>query len=192
VGYLSAGRILGGMRRSRAVLVVLCLAACASTRVVDRAEDGTPILIGGAQPDAASLERLQSFHGAIKTVVNLRGESPGEAWYVRERDGVAAIDAKWIQLPTSGYLVPPPSTVARFFDIMEDRANWPVFVHCQMGIHRTGLMLALYRMQYQGWTGEQAWAEMKANGFKWTRVDRSAVEAYVRTYTPDPRRTIQR
>ena len=180
------------MRRRGAVLAVLWLAACASTRVVDRAADGTPILIGGAQPDAESLERLQRFHGPIKTVVNLRGESPNEAWYDREREGVEAIGAKWIQLPTSGYLEPPPETVNAFFDIVEDRANWPVFLHCQMGIHRTGLMLALYRMQYQGWTGEQAWAEMKANGFKWTRVDRSAVEAYVRSYAPDPRRTIQR
>ena len=179
------------MRRGGAVLVLLWLAACASTRVIDRAGDGTPILIGGAQPDGESLERLQRFHG-VKTVVNLRGEHPDEAWYVRERDGVAAIGAQWIHLPTSGYLAPPSKTVTAFFDIVEDRANWPVFVHCQMGIHRTGLMLALYRRQYQGWTGEQAWVEMKSNGFSWTRVDSSAVEAYVRSYAPDPKRTIQR
>ncbi|MHC4490983.1 MAG: fused DSP-PTPase phosphatase/NAD kinase-like protein, partial [Planctomycetota bacterium] len=121
------------MRRLGAVLVLLWLTACSSTRVVDRAEDGTPILIGGPQPDRESLERLQRFHG-VKTVVNLRGEHPDEAWYVRERDGVAAIGAKWIQLPPRGYLVPPPETVTRFFDIVEDSANWPVFVHCQMGI----------------------------------------------------------
>jgi len=174
-----------------AFLALLALAACSSTRVVDRAADGTPILIGGAQPDAESLERLQRFHG-VKTVVNLRGEYPDEAWFIRERDGVAAIGVNWIHLPTSGYLAPPPATVTTFFDIVEDRGNWPVFVHCQMGIHRTGLMLALYRMQYQGWTGDEAWVEMKANGFKWTRVDRSAVEAYVRSYAPDPERTMQR
>jgi protein tyrosine/serine phosphatase len=172
--------------------MVAWLAACASTRVVDRAADGTPILIGGCQPDRDSLERLDRFHGPIKTVVNLRGESPDEAWFIRERDAVAAIGARWIHLPTSGYVAPPAETVDAFFDIVEDRANWPVFVHCQMGIHRTGLMLALYRMQYQGWTGEDAWAEMKANGFKWSRVDRSAVEAYVHGYTADPERTIER
>jgi tyrosine-protein phosphatase SIW14 len=179
------------MRRRATFLALLALAACASTRVVDRAADGTPILIGGAQPDAESLQKLQKLYG-IQTVVNLRGEFPYEAWFVREGEAVTALGLRWIQLPTSGYLAPPEETVNAFFDIVEADANWPIFVHCQMGIHRTGLMLALYRMQYQGWTGDQAWTEMVANGFHWTRVDRSAVEAYVRSFAPDPTRTIQR
>jgi protein tyrosine/serine phosphatase len=180
------------MMRHGAFLALLgALVACASTRVVDQNDDDEPILIGGAQPDRESLEKLHRLYG-IKTVVNLRGESPDEGWYLREKEAVEAIGLKWIQLPTSGYEAPPAETVDAFFDLVEDEDNRPVFVHCQMGIHRTGLMLALYRMQYQGWTGAQALSEMRGNGFDWTRVDRSAVEEYVLSYTPDPERTIDR
>jgi protein tyrosine/serine phosphatase len=180
------------MMRPFAVLALLgALAACASTRVVDKDDDDAPILIGGAQPDPESLEKLQKLHG-IKTVVNLRGESPDEGWYVREGEAVEALGLRWIHLPTSGYVAPTEETVNAFFDIVENEDNWPIFVHCQMGIHRTGLMLALYRMQYQGWTGDKAIAEMRANGFLWTRVDRSAVEAYVLAYEPNPKRRIRR
>jgi protein tyrosine/serine phosphatase len=182
------------MRRRRALLVPVLLgaiAACGATRVVGRDHTKRPILIGGAQPERASLERLKELYG-IKTVVNLRGVCPDEGWFMREKDAVDAIGAKWVQLPTSGYLAPRPETVEAFFDLIEDEANWPIFVHCQMGVHRTGLMLALYRMQYEGGPGARALAEMRANGFDWTRVDRSAVEEYVLGYTPDPERTIER
>lgn len=173
-------------------LVLLAgITACGSTRVIDTDDHDAPILIGGAQPDRASLEKLKQLYG-IKTVVNLRGEFPDEGWYRREKEAVEAIGAKWVQLPTSGYLAPSPETVDAFFDLVEDEDNWPIFVHCQMGIHRTGLILALYRMQYQGCTGAQALAEMREHGFDWTRVDRGAVEEYVLAYQRDPKRTIKR
>ncbi|MHC4549878.1 MAG: protein tyrosine phosphatase family protein [Planctomycetota bacterium] len=177
--------------RTALVCVLVAGAACASTRVVDRAVDGTPILICGPQPDAESLQRLHRFHG-VKTVVNLRGESRDETWFKREQRGVEAVGARWIHLKTNSQQAPPPELVDRFFEVVEDRANWPVFVHCQSGIHRTGLMCALYRMQYQGWTGEQALKEMKAHGFEWGRGDRSATKEYVRHYRPDPERKIER
>lgn len=173
------------------LLLLAGLSACGSTRVLVTEKDKVPILLGGAQPDRASLEKLKDLYG-IKTVVNLRGEHPDEGWYQREKEAVEAIGAKWVQLPTSGYLAPPPETVDAFFDLVEDKDNWPIFVHCQMGIHRTGLILALYRMQYEGWTGARALAEMREHGFHWTKVDRSEVEEYVLNYTPDPKRKIDR
>ena len=39
-----------------------------------------------------------------------------------------------------------------------------VFIHCQHGKDRTGLLAALYRVKYQGWTPEQAHKEWAALG----------------------------
>jgi len=38
-------------------------------------------------------------------------------------------------------------------------------VHCVGGRHRTGVMTAAYRMTHEGWTAEQAFAEMKQYRF---------------------------
>ncbi len=40
----------------------------------------------------------------------------------------------------------------------------PIYVHCEHGKDRTGLVIALYRMRADGWSQEQAAAEMKEMG----------------------------
>jgi protein tyrosine/serine phosphatase len=48
---------------------------------------------------------------------------------------------------------------------MDDPANYPVWVHCTAGRDRTGAMCAVYRMEYDHWSAEQALAEMREYGF---------------------------
>ncbi len=47
---------------------------------------------------------------------------------------------------------------------MDDPANYPVLIHCYAGIHRTGTMCAIFRMDYQGWTNDEAMNEMRTFG----------------------------
>ena len=177
------------MLRLAPLALAAFLAACGSTRILDRTDDGTPIVMVGAQPDEAQLRRMHDLYG-VKTIVNLRGENPDERWFRNEQRGVEAIGAKWVHLRTSGLEEPPQATLDRYFELIEDRSNWPIYLHCESGMHRAGLMGALYRMQYQGWTGEQAWAEMRGQGFKISRRSRDAVVAYVKSYERDPNRTL--
>src|SRR5439155_25412452 len=58
-----------------------------------------------------------------------------------------------------------PPAIDRFLALMDDPETYPVLLHCRAGLHRTGVMVAVYRMEYQGWSHEQAYEEMKANGF---------------------------
>jgi len=58
-----------------------------------------------------------------------------------------------------------PEAIEKMLAVFDDPASYPVLIHCKAGLHRTGCMVALYRMEYQGWTPEQAVAEMRANGF---------------------------
>ena len=48
---------------------------------------------------------------------------------------------------------------------MDDPASYPVLIHCKAGLHRTGILAALYRMEYEGWTREEALHELKAHGY---------------------------
>lgn len=181
-----------GPVRTLVLLALLALApGCGVTQVVDRAYDGQPILIRSPQPDDEDLEELHEQHG-VQTVVNLRGEHPGEGWYEEERRGVEAIGARWVHLKPSGKSAPDPATVDAFLRIVEDPSNWPVLIHCQGGVHRTGLLSALYRIQYQGWSPERAIAEMEDCWFDWTVEDRDAVKVWLRQYRPDPERIVAR
>src|SRR6266851_5826214 len=58
-----------------------------------------------------------------------------------------------------------PPAIDRFLALMDDLETYPVLLHCRAGLHRTGVMVAVYRMEYQGWSHEDAFLEMKANGF---------------------------
>ena len=65
-------------------------------------------------------------------------------------------------------------------DLLSDPSKHPVLIHCRAGLHRTGCMAAVYRMEYQGWTPQEAYQELKANGFG----DRACTwsNEYVRQY----------
>ena len=60
---------------------------------------------------------------------------------------------------------PEDEDTIRFLKVMRDPENHPVFVHCAHGADRTGFMVAAYRVVEQGWTVEEAVAEMHNFGF---------------------------
>jgi protein tyrosine phosphatase len=49
--------------------------------------------------------------------------------------------------------------------LLDDPETYPVLLHCHAGLHRTGVMVAIYRMEYEGRSPAEAIQEMKANGF---------------------------
>jgi protein tyrosine phosphatase (PTP) superfamily phosphohydrolase (DUF442 family) len=82
-----------------------------------------------------------------------------------------------------------PTAIARFTAIMDDPANYPVLIHCRAGLHRTGVMAAVYRIVYNGWEPRRALAELKENGFgEWAC---SSTNKYIAQYvlTFDRRQT---
>lgn len=85
-----------------------------------------------------------------------------------------------------------PRAIDRFLEIMDNPANYPVLIHCKAGLHRTGVLAAVYRMEYQGWTPSQAIAEMKALGFgEWPCTSANDyITQYVLTYRPGIRNQI--
>lgn len=128
----------------------------------------------GAQPrpeDYASLAKL-----GVKTVIDLRDDPEKYAAECASRAGL-----KYISLPLSDHDYPAEGSAEKFLSIVTDGANWPVFVHCAGGRHRTGVMTAVYRMSVEGWDIERAYREMKDYDF-YTRWGHKVMKDFVYDY----------
>jgi len=112
----------------------------------------------GAQPEGRDYADLAAF--GIKTVIDLTQD--GDA---RESATVQRLGMKFFRIPMTTHETPSPAKLAQFLRLVDDPANRPVYVHCQGGRHRTGVMTAVYRMTDEGWTADQAFAEMKQYKF---------------------------
>src|SRR5439155_24054941 len=114
----------------------------------------------------------------IRTVLNLMEETPDpilSAGYfdtteVGEAELCARLGARMISL-TVDTIAPNrvgkerPAGIDAFLKIMDRPENYPILIHCRAGLHRTGVIVAVYRMEYDGWTPHEAMGELKANGF---------------------------
>src|SRR5436190_19635811 len=60
----------------------------------------------------------------------------------------------------------PEAAIAKYFEIINNPANYPIFFHCRRGADRTGAIAAFYRMAIQGWDAKQAYSEALAIGMR--------------------------
>jgi protein tyrosine phosphatase (PTP) superfamily phosphohydrolase (DUF442 family) len=114
-----------------------------------------PGVFRGAQPDAQGFAELERM--GIRTVINLRGLNSD-----RDELGHTRLAYRHIIFHTWH---PEDEDVVEFLRIVTKPENQPVFFHCQHGSDRTGTMCAIYRMAVQGWSADQAIAEMTGGGY---------------------------
>ena len=112
----------------------------------------------GAQPEGRDYADLAAL--GIKTVIDLTQD--GDA---SERSIVQHTGLKFYRIPMTTHETPSEEKLVQFLKLVNDPANQPVYVHCQGGRHRTGVMTAVYRMTDDGWSADQAFAEMKKYKF---------------------------
>ena len=116
-------------------------------------------LYRGAQPQRGGLKKLSEL--GIKTVINLRGASEDTH---NEQAEAEALGMRYFNIPMSGLGRPTDEQVESALAVIDARENWPVFVHCQRGADRTGVIIAVYRILRDKWTAEQAIDEAKRFG----------------------------
>jgi len=117
-------------------------------------------LYRSAQPDTQGMKNLKQL--GIKTVVNLRS-------FHTDQDELGNTGPAGEHI----YMVawhPEKEEAVRFLKIVSDSTRTPVLVHCQHGSDRTGTMCAIYRVAVQGWSKEEAIAEMTGGGFGFHQI----------------------
>src|SRR4030095_5703673 len=113
----------------------------------------------GAQPKASDYPDLAGL--GIHLVLDLTKDGdPHEPTVVQN------LGMKFYRIPMTTRATPSLETIALFLNLVSDPANQPVYVHCQGGRHRTGLMTAIYRMTQDGWAPARAYEEMKQYRFE--------------------------
>jgi tyrosine-protein phosphatase SIW14 len=128
----------------------------------------------GAQPapdDYAALAAL-----GIKTIVDLRDDPTSY-----EKADAEAAGIKYVNIKMSDTHKPTSEQVESFIDLSKDSSNWPFYVHCAGGRHRTGLIGAVYRFNNYGWDFDTVYYEMKNYDY-YSRWGHGAIKDYVQEY----------
>src|ERR1044071_272764 len=112
----------------------------------------------GAQPSGRDYADLAAL--GVKTVIDLQ-----EYGETDERAMVENAGMQYVNIKMTTRVVPTDAQIHQFLSIVNDPTKQPVYVHCAGGRHRTGVMTAIYRMNGEGWTSEQAFKEMKQYRF---------------------------
>lgn len=119
-------------------------------------------------------EAIRRFN--IGTVINLQEEADDpllpESWQskptTRESELCQSMNVKFVSIQ-GGVLDGDrrPAVIDDFLDILEDPVHYPppYLIHCHAGRDRTGLMVGIYRMEYDKRSKADAMRELKANGF---------------------------
>jgi len=95
-----------------------------------------------AQLDGADLKKRIQENG-IKSVLNLRGESPGSDWYDAE---LAATRSQGITHLNYRMSAGKPLNLEQMQEVLRliEQAPKPILIHCKAGADRTGLISAIY------------------------------------------------
>jgi protein tyrosine/serine phosphatase len=131
----------------------------------------------GAQPKDEEYDQLAAI--GVKTIIDLRDDPKDYARRSTEQAGM-----KYINFPLDDKGYPPSGAPSKFLALVNDRENWPVYVHCAGGRHRTGAMTAVFRMTVQGWDVNRAYEEMKDYDF-YTRWGHKDMKRFVFNYYRD-------
>jgi hypothetical protein len=140
-------------------------------------------------------DAISRYH--IRTVVNVQDEYPDpdldkcffSSATVKESELCKLLGVRYVYLPPdliARHLLPQqrPEAIGKFLALMDDPKSYPVLIHCHAGLHRTGVLTALYRMEYDGWGPEETIRELKANGFsEWQCTSANDyIKQYILTY----------
>ena len=114
----------------------------------------------GGQPNPTGFEELKKM--GIDIVVNLRHETDEIA---REQALVQKQGMQYVSIPWRSKNNPSIEQIVQFLELLRANPDKKVFVHCEHGAQRTGVMVASYRISHDNWSGEQALHEMEQFGF---------------------------
>lgn len=162
----------------------------ASALIAAQASSGRPIAVQGIRIPNFGVVDGHIFRGeqpmgddyralaaiGVKTIIDLQAETLPNS----RRDAEAA-GLKYINIPIVKQTTLSDAFVAEFIKDVTDPANGVCYVHCRGGVHRTGSMIAIYRMTQDNWDVDKAYQEMLGYNF-YTAQHHEGFKTYVFDY----------
>jgi tyrosine-protein phosphatase SIW14 len=154
----------------------------------------------GQMTEAGFRDAIERY--GIRTVVNLQHEQPDpmliDRWMgkptVRESELCEQLGVRYVLLtpdvlPPNNKLDTQPPVVDDWLALLDDESNYPILLHCNAGLHRTGRLTAIYRMEYHGWSEGEALRELRANGYGFVASSErdDFVVQFIQNYRPRSR-----
>jgi protein tyrosine phosphatase (PTP) superfamily phosphohydrolase (DUF442 family) len=115
----------------------------------------TPQLYRGGEPTPEGFQRLAQM--GVGIVVDFGTSS-------RDQEEIEALGMKYVTIPWHCPF-PRDEWFAKFLKLIQENPNKKIFAHCRLGDDRTGMMIAAYRMGFEGWNADEAMNEMRQFGF---------------------------
>src|SRR5689334_21396223 len=107
----------------------------------------------GARPSDKDYQALAQL--GVKTIIDLNDNSREY-----EQPAVEAAGLRYVNIPMEDKSYPSMDQINQFLSVVNDPATGKFYVHCAGGRHRTGVMGAVYRFNFDKWNLDQAMAEM--------------------------------
>ena len=128
-----------------------------------------------------NLDSVAKKYG-IKSIVSMRLETEGDwevDWYQNEKNYCEQHDMNFYHIPIKGKELPTDADVKKWFSIMDNPDNHPVLLHCEQGVVRTGVMVALFEIKYNNKDPKAAWDELPTFGHDFTKKSMLPLRDYV-------------
>ncbi|MFV1959828.1 MAG: tyrosine-protein phosphatase [Planctomycetota bacterium] len=135
---------------------------------------------------AKNLRKVIDEYG-IRTVVDLSTarekakddwDAAGEVRVCRER-GI-----RLIEMPIEDHTPPSPGQLETWLALLDDARARPILVHCDHGVVRTGMLVAVYEMERLGKSNRQALDDMPLFGHSLDKPGREPVSQFILDYVP--------
>jgi len=131
-------------------------------------------LYRGGQPEIGGLEQLKKL--GVKTIINLRDDDERAR---AEKAEAESMGFRYFNIPFASFDRPSDKAVDEVLKLIDTQENSPLFIHCKRGSDRTGTVIAIYRIEHDGWDGEKAKAEAKRYGMGFWQV---GMKDYIHDY----------
>ena len=133
-----------------------------------------------------NLERVIRAEG-IRTVINLQPEAINELpWHELEARVCRENGAVLVDMPLGPEEPPRPEYVRRFLELINDPTRRPVLVHCQHGVIRTGMLVAVYELE-KGGERTQVLDSIPTFGHRLKKPRHDPMWKFLREYQPSDR-----
>ena len=135
---------------------------------------------------------IDLLHPGVQDALNpaKQREIDTEDKYIKQINKKHNLNIKHINIPSGQ--VPTKETLKRFFKILDDESNYPVLIHCYHGTGRAQIYSALYRLEYEKWTNEEARAKtrfiVEGFGYRSSFADGKEKGDFLMNYKPRQKR----